>query len=253
LLMERLEDRELAQLAISVLDLTDLDEETDADAADELCERAIAAGVAAVCVWPAYVALCVEQLTGSDVKVATVVNFPSGEEPVDDVIDMTKRALADGADEIDAVLPYHAWLHGDEDAAAAVLDGVRETINEGSDLSHGDGLLKVIIETGALPDRAAIDRATHFAIAHGADFVKTSTGKIEVSATPESAEIVLEAIEVSGMPVGFKASGGVRTLADARTYIELAERIMGPGWVSPDTFRFGASGLLDALMSSRVD
>src|SRR5262245_31975048 len=188
-------------------------------------------------------------MSGTDVKVATVVNFPSGEEPVDDVIDMTRRALDDGADELDVVLPYHAWLHGDEDAAAAVLDGVRETINEGSDLSHGDGLRKVIIETGALPDRAAIDRATHFAIAHGADFVKTSTGKIEVSATPEAAEVVLEAIEVSGMPVGFKASGGVKTLADARVYIELADRVMGPGWVSPETFRFGASGLLTALLA----
>jgi deoxyribose-phosphate aldolase len=247
--MEHLADADLARLAISVLDLTDLGDETDADAVDELCDRAIHAGVAAVCVWPGYVAQCVERLSGTDVKVATVVNFPSGEEPLDDVIDMTRRALDDGADEIDVVLPYHAWLHGDEEAAAALLDGVRDTINEDSDLSHGDGLLKVIIETGALPDRAAIDRATHFAIAHGADFVKTSTGKIEVSATPEAAEVVLEAIEVSGMPVGFKASGGVKTLADARVYIELADRVMGPGWVSPETFRFGASGLLDSLLA----
>jgi deoxyribose-phosphate aldolase len=248
--MERLGDRDLARLAISLLDLTDLGDDTDADAVDQLCDRAIDAGVAAVCVWPAYVAQCVERLDGYDIKVATVVNFPSGEEPADDVIDMTKRALADGADEIDVVLPYHAWLHGDEESAAELLDRVRDIVNEGADLSHGDGLLKVIIESGALPDRAAIDRATHFAINHGADFVKTSTGKIEVSATPEAAEIILEAIEVSGLPVGLKASGGVKTLADARVYIELANRIMGPGWVSSDTFRFGASGLLDALLTS---
>ncbi len=247
--MEWLADPDLARLAISLLDLTDLGDDTDADAVDDLCDRAIDAGVAAVCVWPAYVAQCVERLDGYDIKVATVVNFPSGEEPVDDVIDMTKRALADGADEIDVVLPYHAWLHGDEESAAELLDRVRDIVNEASDLSHGDGLLKVIIETGALPDRAAIDRATHFAINHGADFVKTSTGKIEVSATPEAAETILEAIEVSGLPVGFKASGGVKTLADARVYIDLANRIMGPGWVSPDTFRFGASGLLDALLA----
>jgi deoxyribose-phosphate aldolase len=248
--MERLGDPDLARLAISLLDLTDLGDDTDADAVDQLCDRAIDAGVAAVCVWPAYVAQCVERLDGYDIKVATVVNFPSGEEPADDVIDMTKRALADGADEIDVVLPYHAWLHGDEESAAELLDRVRDIVNEGADLSHGDGLLKVIIESGALPDRAAIDRATHFAINHGADFVKTSTGKIEVSATPEAAEIILEAIEVSGLPVGLKASGGVKTLADARVYIELANRIMGPGWVSSDTFRFGASGLLDALLTS---
>jgi deoxyribose-phosphate aldolase len=247
--VERLGDPDLARLAISLLDLTDLGDDTDADAVDDLCDRAIDAGVAAVCVWPAYVAQCVERLDGYDIKVATVVNFPSGEEPADDVIDMTKRALADGADEIDVVLPYHAWLHGDEDSAGELLDRIRDTVNEGADLSHGDGLLKVIIETGALPDRAAIDRATHFAINHGADFVKTSTGKIDVSATPEAAEIILEAIEVSGLPVGLKASGGVKTLADARVYIELANRIMGPGWVSPDTFRFGASALLDALLA----
>ena len=107
--------------------------------------------------------------------------------------------------------------------------------------------MKVIIETGELPDRAAVDRAAHFAIANGADFVKTSTGKTPVSATPEAAEIVLEAIEVSGRPVGFKASGGIRTLADARAYLELADEIMGAGWATPATFRFGASGLLDAL------
>ena len=126
------------------------------------------------------------------------------------MIDVTNRALADGADEIDAVLPYHAWLHGDEEAAADLLDRVRETVNEHSDLSHGDGLFKVIIETGALPDRAAIDRATHFVIAHGADFVKTSTGKIEVSATPEAAEIVLEAIEVSGCRGASRRPAGSR-------------------------------------------
>ena len=98
---------------------------------------------------------------------------------------MTGGALADGADEIDVVLPYHAWLHGDEDRGPAVSArcGRRQ---RGADLSTATAV-KVIIETGALPDRAAIDRATHFAIAHGADFVKTSTGKIEVSATPEAA------------------------------------------------------------------
>ena len=106
---------------------------------------------------------------------------------------------------------------------------MRDLVSEGADHSAGPGIVKVIIESGELPDQAAIDRATHFAIAHGADFVKTSTGKTPVSATPEAAEIILEAIELSGMPVGFKASGGIRTVADARVYLELAERIMGDG------------------------
>ena len=191
--------------------------------------------------WPQFVADTVAALAGSGVGVATVVDFPSGAEPVDDVVAMTHGALAAGADEIDVVLPYRAWLSGDEAAATAVLAGVRA--------AAAGHVLKVIIETGELPDRAAVDRAAHFAIAHGADFVKTSTGKTAISATPETAEIVLEAIAVSGRPVGFKASGGIRTAADADVYLALADSIMGAGWASPVTFRFGASGLLDALQS----
>jgi deoxyribose-phosphate aldolase len=243
-------DAEVARLAISLLDLTDLGDDTNADAAEALCKRARDVGVAAVCVWPAYVALCVDALDGSDIGVATVVNFPSGEEPDQDVLAATRLALEDGADEIDVVLPYRRWLRGDDGSAAHLLDGVRDLVSEGVDHSAGAGLVKVIIESGELPDQAAIDRATHFAIAHGADFVKTSTGKTPVSATPEAAEIILEAIELSGMPVGFKASGGIRTVADARLYLELAERIMGDGWISPDTFRFGASGVLDDLVAA---
>ena len=175
-------------------------------------------------------------------RVATVVNFPAGTDAPDAAAAVTAAAVAAGADEIDAVLPYGAWLAGDDEHAAAVLDAVRA--------ATGGRTMKVIIESGELPDRAAVDRAAHFAIAHGADFVKTSTGKTPVSATPEAAEIILEAIAVSGRPVGFKAAGGIRTLADATTYLDLADSIMGPGWASPATFRFGASGLLDTLQSS---
>ena len=241
-------DADVARLAISLLDLTDLGEDTDADAAEALCKRARDAGVAAVCVWPAYVSLCVDALAGTDIRVATVVNFPSGEEPEDDVLAATRLALDDGADEIDVVLPYRSWLRGDDEAATRVLGGVRDLVTERADHSAGPGIVKVIIESGELPDQAAIDRATHFAISLGADFVKTSTGKTPVSATPEAAEIILEAIELSGLPVGFKASGGIRTVADARVYLELAERMMGEGWISPDTFRFGASAVLDDLL-----
>jgi deoxyribose-phosphate aldolase len=244
-------DADVARLAIPLLDLTDLADDTGADAAEDLCARAQAAGVAAVCVWPAYVALCVDALADTGVRVATVVNFPSGEEPARDVLAATALALGDGADEIDVVLPYRSWLHGDEDAASSVLDGVRDLVNEGADHTTGPGIVKVIIESGELPDQAAIDRATHFAISHGADFVKTSTGKRAVSATPEAAEIILEAIELSGLPVGLKVSGGIRTVGDARTYVELAEDVMGADWISRDTFRFGASSLLDALQAAR--
>jgi deoxyribose-phosphate aldolase len=243
-------DAEVARLAISLLDLTDLGDDTTADNAEALCKRARDHGVAAVCVWPAYVSTCVDALAGTDIRVATVVNFPSGEEPEDDVLEVTRLALADGADEIDVVLPYSTWLRGDSEAATRLLDGVRQLVSEGADGTAGPGILKVIIESGELPDRAAIDRATHFAIAHGADFVKTSTGKTSVSATPEAAEIILEAIEMSGLPVGFKAAGGIRSVADARVYLELAERVMGDGWITSDTFRFGASAVLEDLVAA---
>jgi len=232
-------DSEVARRAIPLLDLTDLGSETTAEAADALCERALAARVAAVCVWPQYVAQCARRLQGSGVLVATVVNFPAGTDPADQVGAVTAAALANGADEIDVVLPWKAWLADDTERAVDVLSVVRREA-EGR-------TVKVIIESGQLPGPAAIDRATMLAIECGADFVKTSTGKTEVSATPEAAEIILEAINVSGRPVGFKASGGIRTVADARTYLELADSVMGPDWVTPATFRFGASSLLDAL------
>jgi deoxyribose-phosphate aldolase len=231
----------VAQRAIPLLDLTDLGDETTAEAARALCDRAAAAAVAAVCVWPRFVETCSRMLRGTGVAVATVVNFPAGTDQADRVAADTAAAVVAGADEIDVVLPYRAWLAGDVQHAVDVLAGTRaETGQRG---------MKVIIETGELPDRAAVDRATMFAIEHGADFVKTSSGKTPVSATPEAAEIVLEAIAVSGRPVGFKASGGIRTVADAGTYLRLADDIMGPDWATPATFRFGASSLLDALQA----
>jgi deoxyribose-phosphate aldolase len=232
-------DADVARRAIPLVDLTDLGAETTEAAADVLCERAARAAVAAVCVWPPFVARCRKRLDGTGVHVATVVNFPAGTDPADRAAAVTAAAVAAGADEIDVVLPYAAWLAGDADHAAGVLAAVRA--------ETGSRVMKVIIETGELPDQSAIDRATMFAIEHGADFVKTSTGKTPVSATPEAAEIVLEAIAVSGEPVGFKASGGIRTVADAATYLDLADRIMGPDWATPATFRIGASSLLDAL------
>jgi deoxyribose-phosphate aldolase len=229
----------VARRAIPLLDLTDLGDDTNDAAADELCTRAVRASVAAVCIWPPFVARCRQRLEGSAVRVATVVNFPAGTDSAERAAAVTAAAVAAGADEIDVVLPYGAWLAGDADHAAGVLGAVRT--------ETGERVMKVIIETGELPDRSAIDRATMFVIEHGADFVKTSTGKTPVSATPEAAEIVLEAIAVSGEPVGFKASGGIRTVADAAAYLDLADRIMGPDWATPNTFRLGASSLLAAL------
>ena len=113
----------------------------------------------------------------------------------------------------------------------------------------GEATLKVILETGALQTPDLIRRASEIAISCGANFIKTSTGTIAVSATPEAARVMLETIRASVRPVGFKAAGGVRTVADARVYLELADEIMGSNWATSATFRFGASGLLDALLA----
>ncbi|WP_098469947.1 deoxyribose-phosphate aldolase [Serinibacter salmoneus] len=237
-------DVEVAEAALATLDLTDLNDDATLEDAEALARRARQVGTAAVCVWPRFVSACVAELAGSPVKVATVVNFPSGAEGVDGVVELTRRAVADGADEIDLVLPYRAFLAGDVAAAERMIDAVGR--------ATGPAQLKVIIESGELASVEVIKAAARLAIDHGADFVKTSTGKSPVSATPEAARAILEVIRAvpKGAPaVGFKASGGIRTTADARVYLELADEIMGEGWVSPATFRFGASGLLNDVLS----
>ena len=233
---------ERARRAIGLVDLTDLDDRSTDAAVTALCERAAEHGTAAVCVWPDFVARSQSELAGTQVRVATVVNFPTGDERAFAVALVTERALADGADDIDVVLPYRAFLAGDEARVAAVLDAVRELV-------AAPAIVKVILETGALPDAATVERAAAFAIAHGADFVKTSTGKIPVSATLDAAEAMLRIIRASDRVVGLKPSGGIRSFDDAMAYLDLADRTMGDGWATPATFRFGASGLLDALLA----
>jgi deoxyribose-phosphate aldolase len=193
-------------------------------------------------VWPAFVTQAVELLRGSGVKVATVVNFPDGGAVVAPVLDETVRALADGADEIDLVLAYRALLAGQSAIARTMVDAVRAAVVP-------PAKLKVILETGSYPSAHDIRRAADLAIDAGADFIKTSTGKTEHSATVEAVRVLLEAIRDAGRPVGVKPSGGIRTVVDAEAYLSLADEVMGSGWVTPATFRFGASGLLDGVDS----
>ncbi len=236
-----------ARSAISMVDLTDLSDDCDSAAVAALCDRASRFGVAAVCVWPEFVAISVEILrefrTDGGPAVATVVNFPTGDERPFSVALQTERALADGADEIDVVLPFRAFAAGDREWPPAVLQQVRTITDQRA-------LMKVIIESGELPDIGTITRATQFAIEHGADFVKTSTGKSAVSATPEAVSAMLSVIAGERRSIGIKASGGISTAADADVYLELAEQAMGPDWLSPKTFRFGASSLLTALIEA---
>lgn len=237
--------REAAAHALTLLDLTNLkDDCTQADVT-ALCKRARTpfGNVAAICIWPRFVALARGELGAENpVKIATVVNFPSGDMAVANVVAETVQAVADGADEIDLVLPYRALLAGDEQAPAAMVKAVREA-------APAPVKLKVILETGELKEKALIRRACEIAIAGGADFIKTSTGKVAVNATLEAADTMLQAIRDSGRDLGFKAAGGITTVSDAAFYLALADTIRGPDWAMPSTFRFGASSLLDNILA----
>lgn len=231
---------EQARLAISLLDLTNLDDRCTYEAVTALCARAAEHRVAAVCVWPDFVSQSAAALAGSGVGIATVVNFPSGDERPYAVSAVTACAVDDGATEIDVVLPYRALLAGDTEWVLGVLRAAR--------VASAGGHLKVILESGELGAPAAVAEAARLAIESGADFVKTSTGKTAVSATPEAAATILDAIAASDRTVGFKPSGGIRTVTDAEQYLALATERLGAEYLTPATFRFGASSLLDALL-----
>jgi deoxyribose-phosphate aldolase len=241
---------ETARRALGLVDLTNLNDDCTAADITALTVRTVTdhGSVAAVCVWPRFVAQAAAELKGTGVKVATVVNFPAGGVDTDAVVAETRQALADGADEIDLVMAYQAFASGRKGFAEEQIIRVKEAISE-------PVILKVILETGEIADPLLIHAASNVAIAAGADFIKTSTGKVAVNATLEAAEIMLTAIEEArrddaGRVVGFKPAGGIRTFEDAASYLALADRIMGVNWVSARTFRFGASGLLDALIAT---
>ncbi|SMD09937.1 deoxyribose-phosphate aldolase [Rhizobium sp. RU36D] len=236
--------RETAARALSLLDLTNLKDDCTPEAIEALCARAHTAfgSTAAICIWPRFVAQARALLgQGSAVRIATVVNFPSGDLDIDTVVAETRQAVADGADDIDLVIPYRALMQGDEAAVTAMVAAVREAC-------PAPLVLKTILETGELKDVSLIRRASELAIAAGADFIKTSTGKVAVNATLEAADIMLQAIRDSRGKVGFKPAGGISTVAEAALYLRLADTIMGEDWVMPSTFRFGASGLLDDVL-----
>ena len=243
-----MDNKQLAQKAISLLDLTNLNDDCDDAAIQTLCTKAQSAygNTAAVCVWPRFVVKAKSCLEGTGIKVATVVNFPAGGDDVLGTVAETKTAIADGADEIDLVIPYQALLQGRIGYVETMIVKVKAVIPEGRKL-------KTILETGELKEPQLIKQAANIAIDAGADFIKTSTGKVPVNATPQTAEIILEVIAESGKPIGFKPAGGVRTLEDAATYLAIAEKYMGADWATPESFRFGASGVLDALIAVMED
>jgi len=240
---------ERARQIVSLLDLTSLTGvETDAQI-EALCAKAagLCGQVAAICVFARRLPLagsCLARLGVNGVELATVVNFPGGElDPAGSVREIVD-ALSLGATEVDLVFPYRAFLAGQTGLVISFLDACRQACPVP---------LKVILETGVLETPGSIRAASLLAVDRGADFLKTSTGKSAVHATLSAARTMLEVIAQTGGAVGFKASGGLRTMDDALAYLKLAEEIMGRDWICPRTLRFGASGLLDDVLSRATE
>ncbi|MBL7254810.1 deoxyribose-phosphate aldolase [Paractinoplanes lichenicola] len=214
------------------------------DPADPTCPP-----VAAVCVYPAMVPTAAAVLAGSGVHLASVATaFPSGQAPLEVKLADTRNAVADGADEIDMVISRGAFLAGDY---AHVFDEI-VAVKEAAGPAH----LKVILETGELATYDNVRRASWLAMLAGADFIKTSTGKVGVNATPPVTLLMLEAVrdfrERYGRQVGVKPAGGIRTTKDAIKYLVMINETCGDDWLHPDWFRFGASSLLNDLLMQRT-
>ena len=237
--------RGLAARLLPLLDLTTLGEDDTPARVEALCASARGPHgfPAAVCIYPEHVTSVRRALQGTPVKVATVVNFFDGGEDAGRVARETRRAIAAGADEIDMVLPHAALRRGDRATAEAAVRACREACGSGI-------ALKLIIESGELATPALIREASELGLAAGVDFLKTSTGKVPVNATPEAAAIMLDAIAQAGGRCGFKAAGGIRTLADGQRYLQLAADRLGDDWATPARFRIGASALFDEITAA---
>jgi deoxyribose-phosphate aldolase len=240
------------ELVVRCTDLTTLEGRDTEGRVRALSARAIApaAGlppVAAICVYPALVAPAKAALAGSAVKVASVATaFPSGLSPLAVKLAETEAALAAGADEIDMVIDRGAFLAGRDAHVAFEIGAVRELC------AARGAALKVILEAGELGSYAAIRRACDLALGAGADFIKTSTGKIGISSTPPIALVMCEALRDferrTGRIAGLKLAGGIRTTKAALGYLALVAETLDARWLQPGLLRFGASSLLDDLV-----
>lgn len=235
--------------ALQLMDLTTLNDNDTDEAVIALCKNAKTAvgNTAAVCIYPRFVPIAKKTLREQgtpEVRIATVTNFPHGNDDIAIAVAETKAAVAYGADEVDVVFPYRALIAGDETVGFELVKQCKEAC--------GDVLLKVIIETGELKEEALIKKASQICIEAGANFIKTSTGKVPVNATPEYARMMLEVIRDMGVAktVGFKPAGGVRTAEDAQAYLAMADDILGGDWADNMHYRFGASSLLTNLLNT---
>lgn len=238
----------------SCIDNTTLEGSDTKSKVEQLCTRSLQivdkkqglGPVAAVCVYPVFVRQASQLLQGSGIRVASVAGaFPAGQSPIAVKVAEVQYALDQGADEIDMVLSRGTLIEGDEQRVYDEVAAIRETCMAKT--------LKVILETGELPSPTLITRASEIAIAAGADFIKTSTGKIAVSATPDAAQIMLHTIRVhhqkTGKWVGFKAAGGISTPEQALVYYRLALETFGKEQISNQIFRIGASRLTERVFT----
>jgi deoxyribose-phosphate aldolase len=240
-------------LAIRMIDLTTLEGKDTEGKVRALCAKGMRPdpgdhsipSVAAICIYPSLIQVAKQALAGSGVKVASVsTGFPSGQTFTDVKLLETRQAVEAGADEIDMVIDRGAFLQGDYRHVFDEIVAVKEAC--------GNAHLKVILETGELETYDNARRASILAMAAGADFIKTSTGKVGPAATLPVTLVMLEAIrdfhQRTGRVVGMKPAGGIRTAKDAIQYLVVLYETLGPRWMTPDLFRFGASSLLNDIL-----
>ena len=244
-------------MAVRMVDLTTLEGADTPGKVRAMCAKArqpdpsdlSVPPVAAVCVYPDLVRVAKEAVAGSGVAVASVATaFPSGRASLAVKLADVEVAVSAGADEVDMVIDRGAFLAGRYGQVYAEIRAVREAC--------GPAHLKVILETGELATLDNVARASWLAMMAGADFIKTSTGKVTPAATPPTALVMLAAVrdfeQAAGRRVGVKVAGGIRTAKDAIRYLVLVNEIAGPAWLSPRLFRIGASTLLNDLLMQRA-
>ncbi len=248
---------EALKLILSMIDLTTLEGQDTPGKVRQLCQKAIhlhdampgLPHVAAVCVYPTMVGIAREALGDLDINVASVATaFPSGQAPLSVKLDDTRMAVAAGANEIDMVISRGEFLSGNYDMVFDEILAVKEAC--------GEAHLKVILETGELGTLDQVRRASELAMHAGADFIKTSTGKIQPAATMQVTLVMLQAIRdyyyETGRMVGMKPAGGISTAKLAVHYLVMLRETLGSAWMTPEWFRFGASSLAnDVLMQLR--
>ncbi len=245
--------REGIRIATSMIDLTTLEGSDTPGKVRHLCAKAVCPdptrpeipSVAAVCVYPALVPVARDALAGTGVNVASVsTGFPSGQTSLEVKLEETRDAVAAGAGEIDMVISREAYLSGDDKRVGREIEAVKAAC--------GDAHLKVILETAELPTYAHVRHAAELAIAAGADYIKTSTGKAKTGATPGVVLVMLETVRDhawrTGQIVGVKAAGGVSNTKQALHMLVLVKETLGDEWLTPDRFRIGASSVLNDLL-----